>query len=174
VETSFVDEKYPIRGREDDECDGDPEYGCRFETIKFNKGEQLMSGETALKFTRSRNAEGDEGTDFARSKRQQKVIEAIKEKVLSREILLSPKKLLALRDTLLEYTETDIDTSAAAILARRVLQSKDTVDSHVLPEDLLVNPPKLYKYDNLYVFIPKTEGWSEVHKWVRHILDRGD
>ncbi|KKQ53361.1 MAG: cell envelope-related transcriptional attenuator [Microgenomates group bacterium GW2011_GWC1_38_12] len=96
VERSFSDEKYPIPGREDDLCNGDPEFKCRYETLNFVQGKQFMDGETALKFVRSRNAIGDQGTDFARQVRQQKVITAIKDKLLSKEILLSPKKLTKL------------------------------------------------------------------------------
>ena len=83
VENSFTDEKYPIEGKENDLCDGDRLYRCRYETLQFTQGEQNMNGELALKYVRSRNASGDEGTDIAREKRQQKVIEAIKEKILS-------------------------------------------------------------------------------------------
>lgn len=172
VERGFVDEHYPILGREDDECDGDLEYRCRYETVKFEKGVQKMDGEAALKFVRSRNARGDEGTDFARSSRQQNVITAIKDKVLSRQIMLSPKRLKELFKVFSGSIETDIDSSAQAILARRALQAKDGVVSEVLPEDLLENPPISPRYDNLYVFIPKSENWDEVHSWVECVLSR--
>src|SRR5690606_10518850 len=62
VLTPFVDSKYPIPGKENDLCGGDPEFTCRYETLVFEKGLTFMDGETALKFARSRNAEGDEGT----------------------------------------------------------------------------------------------------------------
>src|SRR3990167_5619174 len=88
VQTSFIDEKYPIAGRENDECDGDPDFKCRYESVKFDAGVQSMDGETALKFVRSRNAEGDEGTDLARSARQQKVIAATKDRVLKPDVFL--------------------------------------------------------------------------------------
>ena len=171
VETAFTDEKYPIAGRENDECDGDMEYKCRYETIAFEKGIQTMDGEIALKFVRSRNAEGDEGTDFARAARQQKVIAAIKNKVLSREVLLSPEKLKNLSNVAFEHLETDMDMSVLTILARRALQAKDNIRSSVLPEELLVNPPISPKFDNLYVFIPKDEDWSGVHEWVGCVLE---
>jgi len=74
VETDFVDDRYPIKGREDDLCNGDPKFSCRYETVEFKKGLQFMDGGAALKFVRSRNAEGDEGTDLARIARQEKVI----------------------------------------------------------------------------------------------------
>lgn len=172
IKESFVDERYPIPGREDDECDGDATFKCRFETVEFKQGGRVMDGDAALKFVRSRNAEGDEGTDFARAQRQQKVIDAIKERVVSSDVILSPKKLLAVKDVLSEYTETDVNSSAAAILARRIFQSRNEVGSYLLPEEFMENPPKSIRYDNLYVFIPKVEGWGEVHGWVECILGK--
>lgn len=172
VERGFVDERYPIPGKENDLCGGDPQYRCRYETVRFEKGRQYMDGETALKFVRSRNAEGEEGTDFARASRQQKVIRAIKEKVLSKEILLSPKKLLSLKGVVLGAVETDIPESGLVVFARRVIQADDKIFSFVLPEDLLVNPTKSPRYDNQYVFIPKNEGWGEIHEWVKCVLDK--
>src|SRR3989338_2662109 len=66
VESAFEDEKFPIQGRENDFCAGDPEFKCRYETVTFEKGRQHMDGEKALKFVRSRNAENGEGNDFSR------------------------------------------------------------------------------------------------------------
>jgi LCP family protein required for cell wall assembly len=178
VENSFTDRRFPIEGKENDECDGDPEYKCRYETITFKSGTQTMDGETALKYVRSRNAEGDEGTDVARAARQQKLLAAIKERILSSEILLSSSKLLNLKDAAIKYIETDINSNSAAILARRVYQARDNISSHVLPEDFLISPPKSYRYDNLYVFIPAADdpstglgqGWSEVHNWTKCVI----
>lgn len=169
VERSFTDNKYPIAGRENDLCDGDLEYNCRYETVIFESGWQHMEGDTALKFVRSRNAQGDEGTDLARGARQEKVISAIKTKILSREILLSPKTLLKLKDTILKNIETDINPEAAAVLARSYVNSKGNTKSFVLPENLLDRPPYSPKFDNLYVFLPKKDDWndwSDVHSWV--------
>ncbi len=172
VKRSFVDSKYPIPGREDDECDGnDPEFLCRYETISFETGRQLMDGETALKYARSRNAEGDEGTDFARAERQQKVIEAVRETALGRAVLLKPRKILNVLRVAQESVETDIDTRAFAILARRILDARDNVVSKVLPEQFLINPPISRRYDNQYVFIPKDDTWTEVQKWVKCVLE---
>lgn len=182
IDNLFTDEKYPIAGRENDLCNGDLEYKCRYETVRFDKGITHMNGDTALKYVRSRNASGDEGTDLARAARQQKVIEAIKKKVLSREIFLSPKKIIALKNAGLESIETDITPEAAAILARRLIQADFGTKTHVLSENLLENPPKSPKYDNLYVFIPKEvdpsnpliRSWWKVHEWVACILENRD
>ncbi len=166
VERGFVDEKYPIPGKENDLCDGDPIFACRYETIKFEKGKQMMNGDTALKFVRSRNAEGEEGTDLARAARQQKVLLAIRQKVLSLGVLSSPRKLLAIWNTVRDSVETDIDASQGAILLRRVLAGRGKFQTHVLDEELLIHPPVSARYDNQYVFIPKAGDWTQVHIWV--------
>ena len=93
VDRSFDDYQYPISGKENDDCQGDKEYKCRYEHLHFDAGLQLMDGQTALKFVRSRYAEGEEGTDFARSQRQKKAILALKDKLFSLKIMLNPKKL---------------------------------------------------------------------------------
>ncbi len=182
IDNSFTDDNFPIAGRENDLCERDKELKCRYESIHFEKGTQKMDGETALKFVRSRYAKGDEGTDFARAARQQKVIEAVKKKALSKEILFSPKKLFALRDAVNASLETDLTPEAEAILARRMLQTHFNPKTHVLPEELLENPPKLPKYDNLYVFIPKgsstvvgvKEDWSKVHEWIKCVIEKSE
>lgn len=172
VQYSFTDEKYPIPGRENDLCGGDPGYKCRYETVKFDKGRQRMDGETALKFVRSRNAEGENGTDFARAERQQRIISGVKERILTKEVLLSKEKLLELIKVLEDYVETDIEDETGAVLARWVLQGRENTASFVLPEDLLVNPPYQEKYDNLYVLTPKSDSWGEVQSWVNCVLER--
>lgn len=171
VENLFVDNKYPIAGKEDDLCNGDKEFKCRYETVSFQKGKQHMGGELALKFVRSRNAQGDEGTDLAREARQQKVINALKDKILSKEILLSPQTLFILKDAIASSAETDMSASNVAILARRLYDSRQEIQSYVLPEDFLVNPPTSTTYDNLYVFIPKDKNWDKVKNWVKCVLD---
>ena len=75
VPTSFTDYQYPHG-----ECDqGD----CSYMTVHFNSGMQHMDGSRALIFTRSRHGDNGEGTDFARSRRQQLVVAALKQKAVS-------------------------------------------------------------------------------------------
>jgi hypothetical protein len=52
-----------------------------------------MNGSLALKYARSRHASGIEGSDFARARRQQLILSAVKEKLLSRNNLLKPLML---------------------------------------------------------------------------------
>lgn len=161
VENSFVDTKFPILGKENDLCDGDKLYLCRYETIFFEKGVTNMDGEIALKFVRSRNSEGDEGTDLAREARQQKVIEALKGKVLSKEILLNPKKIQEIYNITNSHIETDLDRNSLLILGRLIFESKDNINFISIPESFLEVSQNLKKYDYQYVFIPKSGNWID-------------
>lgn len=168
VENGFTDKLYPIEGRENDTCGGkDPAYSCRYETVTFNPGFQKMDGETALKFVRSRHAQGSEGTDIAREARQQKVITAIKDKVTNPKVFLSIKTDLAMLELVNKYVETDLDLPTAGILGRIIYNSRNNISQRLVPEDLLTVPPTGKLYDNLYVFIPKAGNgnWAEIQKW---------
>ena len=79
VPDTFTDYQYPAG-----ECNGQPGQNCRFMTVHFNAGLQHMNGTQALEFSRSRHSnDNNEGTDFARSRRQQLVVAALKQKVVS-------------------------------------------------------------------------------------------
>lgn len=166
VENEFVDTKYPIAGRENDLCNGDKTFSCRYETIEFKKGLQKMNGETALKFVRSRNSQGDEGTDLAREKRQQRVILAIKNKVLSPATLTDYKKIKSIYEVVLKNLETDITTQEVLVFSKFMLESKFNLETISIPEELLQVSRNDRKYDFQYVFIPKGGSWKEIQKWV--------
>ncbi len=101
VENSFTDYQYPE--------------GLGWKTVKFVAGPQLMDGETALIYSRSRHSSmNNEGTDYARAKRQQKVIVGLKDKITGDETLKDPQKVMGVISSLTsnikisEFTITDI------------------------------------------------------------------
>ncbi|MEK7597445.1 MAG: LCP family protein [Patescibacteria group bacterium] len=168
VENSFVDKEFPIAGKEDDLCADDPEYKCRYKTISFTKGESSMDGQTALNFVRSRNALSSEGTDFAREKRQQKVIEAIKNKLISfakKSDLNQYKKLYDLTDKLVKR---NIDNQQVAIILKNIVFMKNfKQEKIVLSEDFFINPvTNLERYDGLWVLTPINDNIKIVHKYI--------
>lgn len=103
VDNTLDDYAYPILGQEDN-----PDYAARFKHLHVDKGLQTMNGELALEYTRSRHALGVEGSDFARSKRQQKVIEAVKAKLLSQGNLLNPGMLGQISGQLSQHVKTNL------------------------------------------------------------------
>jgi LCP family protein required for cell wall assembly len=166
VENSFIDEKYPIAGLENDLCSGDRLYICRYEILDIKSGEQNMNGELALKFVRSRNAKGDEGTDIAREKRQQKVIEAIKEKILSKDVILKPSVLKKLYDVTISHVETDIDKNSAISVVKFLFESRNNIKFLSIPEEILKISQNEKKHDRQYVFLPSSGSWTQFQEWI--------
>lgn len=177
VETAFTDKKFPIVGRENDECGGDdPEYKCRYETIHFNKGLIEMDGKTALKFVRSRHATGAEGSDFARENRQQKVIIALEKKLIK--MLQKPDitKLDQLYQRLNQLVNRDITNQQAAIIGKNIIFKKVfrgkrlTQKQITLPEKLFTVPP-YYEYSGKYVLIPSDNDFTSIHQYIESQLE---
>lgn len=177
VANSFTDNLYPIEGREEDLCGGEEEtsalrkeFKCRYEVIHFEKGVNHMDGVTALKYVRSRNGDNNENTDIAREARQQKVISAIKSKTLSANILLNPLKLIRVWSVIKSYIETDIDFSSMIILGKEMLAIDGNIHSSVIPDGILISPPKNQRYDYQYVFIPEVGNWGELQNWIKDLI----
>jgi LCP family protein required for cell wall assembly len=176
VERTFDDYKYPIPGKGRDPCDGDPEYACRYEHIHFDAGAQNMDGKLALKYVRSRYAEGEEGSDFARSKRQQRLISAFKKKLFSLETILNLKKVEELATVFENHFDTDIapETYAAFFKLALKFEQKNlrfvVLDGLDEEDGLLTNPEKSQRYDFQWVLTPRADTWQEVQEWVASLI----
>ena len=170
VKTGFTDEKFPIPGKGKDLCAGDPKYLCRYETVTFDTGRQMMDGELALKYIRSRNAEGDEGTDFARAERQQQFLKGLKEKLNSPEVALNPGLLMRLYNLKDQIVTTDIEVNQYGTF----LQLAKTIDwsnlaSTAVNGNLLEHPN--YHYSKQWVLVPKEKGWGTIIKFVEDTIN---
>jgi LCP family protein required for cell wall assembly len=107
VDRAFVDNTYPRN--DDDKVD------AGVITVRFEKGCQLMDGNKAIQFARSRNSKSEEGGDFARSARQMKVISAIKDEILKKNLVGNALGYMdALQDTLRVSLPLDEMASVAA------------------------------------------------------------
>lgn len=154
-------------------------YSCRYEHISFNRGLMNMNGAIALSFVRSRHGTNGQGSDFARSKRQQQVIEAIRNKILSLETLANPQKVADLVNVLGKSLDTDI--SVKDVLEFYKLSKKlDKTHSFVLDDSpkinlpdnrtsLLIHPPAA-DYGGAYVLISQDDDFSIVQEYVKKIL----
>ena len=121
VENSFTDYKYPA------------ETGYGTQTISFKAGAQLMDGDTALKYARSRQSQQNgEGSDYARARRQHKVIDAFIKKLLSTETLLNPNKVMSLLTSIqdnIKVSEFTIDDIQAGVNILKSLSSESSTSS---------------------------------------------
>jgi len=179
IKRSFDDYKYPIPGKENKECEDelDEEFKCRYEHVHFDRGLTHMDGKTALIYVRSRNAEGAEGTDFARSQRQQQVLLAVKNKFFNLNTLLNPTKIKKLMQTFDKSIKTDIPASEVDDFIRLGLKLKDIKittfsldagDEKNGKTGLLKNPDPT-NYDGQWVLVPKTS-WEEIQKKIKEKL----
>jgi len=171
IENSFEDDWFPIPGKENDPCGGDPEYKCRYEQVHFEAGWQTLNGERALKYVRSRNAEGDEGTDFARAKRQQNLILAFKNNLLTTEALFDMKKLQSLWRIVQKSFTTDIQLEEYPLWAKLMLQfEKEKINNQVLNgEQGLLYHPQIH-YSGQWVILPKDSSWEAAHEFVEGLI----
>ena len=158
-------------------AEGDGPY-CIF---KFQKGLQKMDGDMALKFARirktTRYTDPDgyyEGTDFARSKRQQKIIESFQKKVMSTSTLINPIKMTNLINDLGDHLRTDLQLGNMARLAilLKDLQKDQTINKTIdnSTNGLLydfINPP-----DGAYFLKPNAgdNNFKEIKKMVNKIF----
>ena len=196
VENSFDDYQYPVEGKENDACGLTDDtiaslsaeiasgsaseaesFPCRYEHIHYDKGPAHMDGITALKYVRSRHALGKEGSDFARSKRQERVISAFREKIFSVDTFLNPVKLVNLINTLQDSIKTDIKDSEYSDfihLAQKMKGAKissaiiDTGDEEKDRFGLLMNPPISPEYGNQWVLSPRLGNgeYAEIQEYV--------
>jgi len=171
VERTFDDFKYPIPGKENDDCNGDKEFKCRYEHLHFEAGWEKMDGERALKYVRSRNAEGEEGTDAARAARQQTFLSSFKNQLLDWRVLLNPKKITRLIDIFFQYVSTNLakEEYPKLILSFLRFNPKEIKQEVLLNIDgLLFHPAK--HYSGQWVLLPKEGNWERIQKEVSKIM----
>lgn len=151
VERSFTDPQYPTS---DD----------RWMTVSFKKGPQHFSGDQALIYARSRHGNNGEGSDFARSRRQQLLMMAIRDKLLSLRTLTDPSKLSALYSVVSSHVQTDLtlwDFLQMAPLAQDF--SRDQVSMHVLT-DAPDGELAAANVGGAFMLFPKKPDWSEIRQ----------
>lgn len=172
VENGFIDEEYPTN-----------DYG--YQTIKFARGPQNMDGETALQYARSRHgvindpdpqsSVRDEASDFARSRRQQKLITAIKDKALTTGVLANPQKL----NSLFEALGKHITTNAQMWEGVRLFEMARNFQFDEVKISVISNEKYLKVYttpDGAYTLIP-VDGFGEygkIQELALNIFDQGE
>lgn len=166
VENALIDHKYPVMGKEEAEP-----YEARYEYLHIEKGRQKMDGELALKYARSRHGEGAEGSDFARSRRQQKILEAIKEKVLSRHTLFKPLMVSNIIGELNENINTNLKIWEMVKLWNmfKEIKSGDIINKVLdnTSAGLLVDATG---QDGAYILIPRSGDFDEIKYMANNIF----
>lgn len=167
VEQSFYDPQYP-----------GPNYG--YQTVSFKKGENHMNGDQALKYVRSRHGivldgQGSESSDFARAKRQQKVLAATKDKAFSLKTILNPKKLSDILTVLGGHIKTNIKPEEIFPMIEMAYNLNIQNVAHAVIDDK--ESGLLYAKitrQGAYVLLPKDKDFSSVHEFCQNVFLRQD
>lgn len=146
-------------------------YESRFEYLHIEKGRQKMDGELALKYARSRHAEGIEGSDFARSRRQQKILQAVKEKILSKYILFKPVMISNIIGELNEHISTNFKMWEMVKLWNIL---KDTKEKDIITKTLDNSESGLLidtiSQEGAYILLPRGGDFAEIQYLVNNIF----
>jgi LCP family protein required for cell wall assembly len=160
-EETTVEQPKPVLG---------PDYSCRYETLTFQEGWTHLDGITALKFSRSRHGNNGEGSDFARSKRQQKIILAAKDKILSASTILNPSRITKMMETLKANVATNLDVWEILRLAKELKDMNSSEITHHVIDASESSPLYATVVNGAYVLIPKNDDWSELQNITENIF----
>ncbi len=162
VDRSFTDETYPADHDE-------------YQTVSFRQGEQTMHGATALIYARSRHGNNGEGSDFARARRQQKVILALKEKVLSFETLSNPVKIHDIMASVDAHLTTNM-TFPELIALLKIAKSQGTEQLTSLVFDDAPNGflKSSISQSGAFILSPVTGNFDSINDAIAHVFEKKD
>lgn len=145
-----------------------------YQTFELEKGLQEMDGETALKYVRYRH--GDPEGDFGRAKRQQQVLQAIKNRAFSLKTIFNPFAMNDLLDSLGDHIRTNIsaaDVSQFISLIKKVdTQNISTVVVDAWKPDSLLRVMHV-QHGPIRAFglVPRTGSYTEIRDLSENIFD---
>lgn len=161
VERDIYDPRYP-----------GPNYS--YETFAIEKGLHKMDGATALKYARERH--NDPEGDFGRAKRQQQVIQAVKNKAFSLKTFLNFITLNSLLDTLESHVKTNIklDEIKRFINLSKQLDTQNistTVVDAWKKDSLLKVSHVFYGDTRAFILVPRAGNYSEIQELAANVFD---
>lgn len=185
VAETLDDRWYPTDGKQLDTCGKSPEevahltntlsgfelerqFECRYERIYYPVGKHHMEGGDVLAYVRSRHGSAD--GDFSRSKRQQEVLLAVREKLFTLDAL---SKIPEFFKTMIALTDTDLDIDAITTLAPKLATTKDMATTNITlsTQNVLANSKSSA---GAYIVIPKAgmNNWQETRDFIQAELKK--
>ncbi|MFZ2299530.1 MAG: LCP family protein [Candidatus Moraniibacteriota bacterium] len=154
----------------------DPRYPGKnysYETFEIKKGWQTLDGATALKYVRERH--NDPEGDFGRAKRQQQVIQAVKDKAFSLGTFFNIFAVNGILDALGESIRTDmsLDDMEGLLRLTRTLDTKNiaTVVVDAWKRESLLRVSHIpVGPTTAFILVPRVGNWSEIHDISKNIF----
>ena len=157
LDTSFIEDKQWW-------CD---EKGQNCQPFIVEAGDQKLDGEKVLLYVRSRFS----SSDFDRARRQQQVMLAIKDKVLSLGILANPLTINNLLDAIAENVKMDIAPWEFPVLIK-LANKADT--AHIIRKVFDVSEEGLLSQtmkDGIYILLPADGNFSRIRETCQKIFE---
>lgn len=158
VERAFADHTYPTE-----------DYLTT--TVSFEAGWQHMDGSTALVYSRSRHGTNGEGSDFARAKRQQNVLDMLKDKMLSIKTYRSPAVVANTLSSLQSNVTTNLSVGEILRFARMAQQFEDVALTHEVIDISPGSPLVETVINGAYVLVPRNNDWTLLRDVAAHLFD---
>jgi len=147
----------------------DPSINAAWMNVSFTKGMEHMNGARAIEFARAREVidNPNEGTDFARSRRQRLIMEAFKTRIFQPGGMIHLPQLLAIAS---QHADTNYSIPGVASLARLALSWKDVT----IYQTALTTANYLQDGtgpDGTYITVPSdpTHSWAQIRAFTRHL-----
>jgi polyisoprenyl-teichoic acid--peptidoglycan teichoic acid transferase len=145
-----------------------------YETFSLSKGFHKLDGATTLKYVRERH--NDPEGDFGRAKRQQQVIQAVKNKLFSAATFFNVVALNNILDTLGESIKTDIafeDIDSFIKLSKEVdMQNITNVVADAWQKDSLLKVSHVTLGNTMaFILVPRVGNYSEIQDLAKNIFD---
>jgi LCP family protein required for cell wall assembly len=141
-----------------------------YKTFSIKDGEQHLSGEIALKYARSRET----SSDFDRAARQQKLVDAIRSKMLKTSTLANPKTILDIVNIIGDHVRTDFTPTEIMALSKIVTD----LDGSKSVAKVLTNGSDgelvSDSSSGTYTLRPKSGSWTEIQKIAHEIFSDPD
>lgn len=136
-----------------------------YDPLYIKAGTVKMDGNLALKYARSRETT----SDFDRAKRQQKIIQALKDKAMTLNFLTNPQKINQVISAIGEHIKTDMQLKEMERFAKIIKE----IDGKAIISYVLDNSATgLLTNDNEggYYLVPKDSSWKSIQKKVHEIF----
>ncbi len=160
VERPFTDYSYPAAN-------------FAYQTVSFASGTQHMNGDVALKYARSRHGTNGENSDFARARRQQQIISALKDKLLSFGTLVNPVVLQKIWESISQNISTNLEFSQMIYLASIARE----IDSSKIKNLVIDSSPNGYLYSYIaptgaFMLAPKGGNLNAINLAIANIFEQ--
>jgi LCP family protein required for cell wall assembly len=157
VETGFTDHMFPTNNH-------------KTKTISFAQGQQVLDGARALQFARSRHGNNGENSDFARMKRQQKILKAMQNKIFSWRLFINLQTVQEALTSFSSHVATNLKVSELIRLGDLTYSAKNYIS-----KSLDHNGNKLVSdgvgLDGASILQPSSGNYSNITIFINNIFE---